>query len=163
MIQQLHKETLRCSYHRAIRVYNKIKIAWSPSSSCATGEHAADRLVTLSYLSYRQNLQHETLQPQRVNTLELYWQDITTMRSNFSILAWLSGVAEKQSQILSYLSNQYFNFCKGIKLLTPRGYMSVGQAQSPYHANLHSTIIHVSKLGSMPLPCQSSFHHRTCQ
>jgi hypothetical protein len=32
----------------------KSKLAWSPSSSCATGEHAADRLVTLSYLSYRQ-------------------------------------------------------------------------------------------------------------
>jgi WD40 repeat protein len=32
----------------------KSKIAWSPSSSCATGEHAADRLVTLSYVSYRQ-------------------------------------------------------------------------------------------------------------
>jgi hypothetical protein len=29
------------------------------------------------YLSYRQNLQHEMLQPQRVNTLELYWQDVT--------------------------------------------------------------------------------------
>jgi hypothetical protein len=55
----------------------KSKIAWSPSSSCATGEHAADRLVTLSYLSYHQNLQHETLQPQRVNTFELYLQDVT--------------------------------------------------------------------------------------
>jgi hypothetical protein len=55
----------------------KSKIAWSPSSSCATGEYAAARLITLSYLSYRQNLQHETLQPQRVSTLELYWQDVT--------------------------------------------------------------------------------------
>jgi hypothetical protein len=55
----------------------KSKLAWSPSSSCAIGEHVADRLVTLSYLSYRQNLQHETLQPQRVDTFELYWQDVT--------------------------------------------------------------------------------------
>jgi hypothetical protein len=54
----------------------KSKIAWSPSSSCAIDKHAADRLVTLLYLSYRQNLQHETLPPQRVNTLELYWQDV---------------------------------------------------------------------------------------
>jgi hypothetical protein len=50
------------------------KIAWSPSFSCATGEHVADRLVTLSYLTCRRDLQHETLQPQRVNTFELYWQ-----------------------------------------------------------------------------------------
>jgi hypothetical protein len=73
----------------------KSKIAWSPSSSCATGEHAADRLVTLSYLSYRQNLQHETLQPQRVNTFELYWQDVTfwwtQMEPNTYINIWLIG------------------------------------------------------------------------
>jgi hypothetical protein len=73
MIQQLHKELYNA---HSIKLSTKSKIAWSPSSSCATGEHAADRLVTLSYLSYRQNLQHETLQPQRVNTFELYWQDV---------------------------------------------------------------------------------------
>jgi hypothetical protein len=70
-------------------------IAWSPSSSCATGEHAADRLVTLSYLSYRQNLQHEMLQPQSVNTFELYWQDVTfwwtQKEPNTYIIIWLSG------------------------------------------------------------------------
>jgi hypothetical protein len=75
----------------------KSKIAWSPSSSCAIGEHAADRLVTLSYLSYRQNLQHETLQPQRVNTLELYWQDVTfwwtQMEPNTYMYIWLSGAS----------------------------------------------------------------------
>jgi hypothetical protein len=78
MIQQLHKETLQ----------------YSP---CATGEHAADRLVTLLYLSYRQNLQNETLQPQRVNTLELYWQDVTfwwtQMEPNTYMNIWLSGAS----------------------------------------------------------------------
>ena len=49
-------------------------IAMSPSSSCATSEHVECRLATLSYLTHRQDLQHETLQPQRVNTFELYWQ-----------------------------------------------------------------------------------------
>jgi hypothetical protein len=77
MIQQLHKELYNTHSIKLSEFTTKSKIAWSPSSSCATGEHAADRLVTLSYLSYRQNLQHETLQPQRVNTLELYWQDVT--------------------------------------------------------------------------------------
>jgi hypothetical protein len=77
MIQQLHKETLQYSYSIKLSEFTtKSKIAWGPSSSCAIGEHAADRLVTLPYLSYHQNLQHETLQPQRVNTLELYWQDV---------------------------------------------------------------------------------------
>jgi hypothetical protein len=55
----------------------KSEIAWSPSSSCAKGKHATDRLVTLSFpLLVIENLQHEMLQPQRVNTLELYWQDV---------------------------------------------------------------------------------------
>jgi hypothetical protein len=77
MILQLHKELYNAHSIELLEFTTKSKIAWSPSSSCATGEHAADRLVTLSYLSYRQNLQHETLQPQRVNTLEFYWQDVT--------------------------------------------------------------------------------------
>jgi hypothetical protein len=77
MIQQLHKELYNAHRIKLSEFTTKSKIAWSPSSSCTTGEHAADRLVTLSYLSYRQNLQHETLQPQRVNTFELYWQDVT--------------------------------------------------------------------------------------
>jgi hypothetical protein len=50
------------------------EVAWSPLSSCATGEHDEDRLVTLVYLTCHLNLQHETLQPRRVNTFELYWQ-----------------------------------------------------------------------------------------
>jgi hypothetical protein len=78
MIQQLHKELYNAHSIKFSEFTTKLKkIAWCPSSSCATGEHAMDRLVTLSYLSYRQNLQHETLQPQRVNTFELYWQDVT--------------------------------------------------------------------------------------
>jgi hypothetical protein len=76
MIQQLHKELYNAHSIKLSEFTTKSKIAWSPSS-CATGEHAVDRLVNLSYFSYRQNLQHETLQPQRVNTLELYWQDVT--------------------------------------------------------------------------------------
>jgi hypothetical protein len=77
MIQKNYIKKLYNSHSiKPSKFTTKTKIAWSPSSSCATGEHAADRLVTLSYLSYRQNLQHETLQPQRVNTLELYWQDV---------------------------------------------------------------------------------------
>jgi hypothetical protein len=79
MIQQLHKELYNAHGIKLLEFTMKSKIAWSPSSSCATGKHAADRLVTLSYLTCRRNLQHETLQPQRVNTLELYWQDITTI------------------------------------------------------------------------------------
>jgi hypothetical protein len=76
MIQQSHKELYNTHSIELSEFTTKSKIAWSPSSSCATGEHVADRLITLLYLSYRQNLQHETLQPQRVNTLELYWQDV---------------------------------------------------------------------------------------
>jgi hypothetical protein len=76
MIQKLHKKLYNAHSIELSKFTMKSKLAWSPSSSCATGEHVADRLVTLPYLSYRQNLQHETLQPQRVNTLELYWQDV---------------------------------------------------------------------------------------
>jgi hypothetical protein len=76
MIQQLHKELYNAHRVELSEFTTKSKIAWSPSSSCATGKYATDRLVTLSYLSYRQNLQHEMLQPQRVNTLDLYWQNV---------------------------------------------------------------------------------------
>jgi hypothetical protein len=96
-----------CSIKRS-EFTKKSKIAWSPSSSCATDEHAADRRVTLSYLSYHQNLQHETLQPQRVNTLELYWQDVivwwTQMEPNTKMNIWLgeaSGLSWVK-QLLSY-------------------------------------------------------------
>jgi hypothetical protein len=95
MLQQLHKELYNAHSLELSEFTTKSKLAWSPSSSCATGEHAADRLVNLSYLSYRQNLEHETLQPQRVNTLELYWQDVTfwwtQMEPNTYMNIWLSG------------------------------------------------------------------------
>jgi hypothetical protein len=77
MIQQLHKELYNTLSIKPSEFTMNSKLTWSPSSSCATGEYAADRLVTLSYLSCRQNLQHEMLQPQSINTLELYWQDVT--------------------------------------------------------------------------------------
>jgi hypothetical protein len=51
MIQQLHKEFYKAHSIELSEFTTKSKIAWSPSSSCATGEHNVDRLVTLSYLS----------------------------------------------------------------------------------------------------------------
>jgi hypothetical protein len=50
MIQQLHKELYNAHSLELSDFTTKTKLAWSPSS-CATGEHAVDRLVTLSYLS----------------------------------------------------------------------------------------------------------------
>jgi hypothetical protein len=51
MIQQLHKELYNALSIELSEFIAETKLAWSPSSSCATGEHVADRLVTLSYLS----------------------------------------------------------------------------------------------------------------
>jgi hypothetical protein len=72
MIQKNYIKKLYNSHSMKLSEFTiKSEIAYSPSSSCATGEHAADRLVTLSFpLLVIKNLQHETLQPQRVNTLE---------------------------------------------------------------------------------------------
>jgi hypothetical protein len=62
------------------------------------------------------NLQHETLQPQRVNTLELYWQDVivwwTQMEPNTKINIWLGGASglfcAKQFYPIIFLKQ---NFC----------------------------------------------------